>query len=347
MTLQSEAIMKGEDPKSFIPKQIASMLNSSLDVTGVTVDYQKDMSANGSGGSEGKTTTPDQAFSVQNDLGNVHRQFILNPSTNHSLVTDAIIYDQIQDSKNNNQPMGNVSLEEFLQNANVSSALNKSSMYFGDQKINSGDGKKIVIDGSQGFAVTSLPYEIDSEGNYKIKNNLIGNINKSENFIKENKITDESKKKSIYIQNGLTEREYKYIIQGDKSALSPTQVHRFAMFNGHTSEGLMNTPINEDSPFLARTSGGDSDYRNLKEVLETTLNKKSLNDNEKGGVDLQNIFWSNDKVLSGTIFIPVSDDRASVGTSSETTSVSKLSERDILSKKINEGNSSRGIQTNF
>lgn len=342
MTLQSESVMRGEDPKTYIPKQIISMLNSSLDVTGISVDYQTGMDKNGNISSD-KTSTPDQALSVQNDLGNVHRKFVLNPSTNFSLITDATIYDQIHDKSR--LPMGNISLEEFLTGANVSGALIKSSMYFGDQKINPGDGKKIIIDGNQGFAVTSLPYEIDSEGNYKIKTNLIEAISEAKKIIENSKITDENKQKDIYINKGLTEREYKYIIQGDKSALQPTQVHRFAMFTGHTAEGLLNTPINEDSPFLVKVSEGKTNYENLRDALETTLNKKDLNDNEKGDINIKPLFWFNDKIISGTIYIPVSDDRTSVGVSSENTVVPKLTTSEILSKKVVEQNPTGGIRT--
>ena len=342
MTLQSESVMRGEDPKTYIPKQIASMLNSSLDVPGISVDYQTGMGKNGNMSGD-KTSTPDQALSVQNDLGNVHRAFVLNPSTNFSLITDATIYDQIHDQSK--LPMGNISLEEFLKGANVSGALIKSSIYFGDQKINPGDGKKMIIDGNQGFAVTSLPYEIDSEGNYKIKTNLIEAISEAKKIIENSKITDENKQKDVYINKGLTEREYKYIIQGDKSALQPTQVHRFAMFSGHTAEGLLNTPINEDSPFLVKVSESKTDYENLRDALETTLNRKDLNDGEKGDTNIKPLFWFNDKIISGTIYIPVSDDRTSVGVSSENTVVPKLTTSEILGKKVVEQNPTEGIKT--
>ena len=242
----------------------------------------------GTGSSSG-TDTP---AAVQFLLGNGYQQMVEFNIGNSQSVKTLGRFGILQDTNKHN--LGQGSTLQDVSTSQFGPILDLDKATFGGSRLNTSGYSHIILNNSDCVGV-DLPVKRDLSGNYVPDFQQLANIEKAEEQISNNNITDPNKINQIYQQYGLPN---KFDSNGN---IITRNYRRFAAIQATLDSKALkgNNPIN-----MNEVSEADDSER---ELFIETMQKSGNKD-----YDLSDGFlwsdWGKDKLYKGTIFIPVRED---------------------------------------
>lgn len=272
---------------------IANFLNSQTnnyvkqDITPLTGKTAKD--ANGNTGGKGGTDTP---ASVQFLLGNGYSEVVDFNIGNSQSVKALGRFGILQDKDKNN--LGQGSTLQDVSKSQFGPILDLDKATFGGTRLTSGGYSHIILNNSDCVGV-DLPVKKDLSGNYVPDFQQLASIEKAEEKIQNNKITDPQQINKIYEEFGLPN---KYDSNGN---IITQNYRRFAGIQVILDSKALRggTPIN-----INEVSEANDEEREL--FIEEM--KKSGNKDYDLSDGILWFSWGRDKLYKGTIFVPVRED---------------------------------------
>ena len=272
---------------------IANFLNSQTDdyvkqdITPLTGKTAKD--ANGNTGGKGGTDTP---ASVQFLLGNGYSEVVDFNIGNSQSVKALGRFGILQDKDKNN--LGQGSTLQDVSKSQFGPILDLDKATFGGTRLTSGGYSHIILNNSDCVGV-DLPVKKDLSGNYVPDFQQLASIEKAEEKIQNNKITDPQQINKIYEEFGLPN---KYDSNGN---IITQNYRRFAGIQVILDSKALRggTPIN-----INEVSEANDEEREL--FIEEM--KKSGNKDYDLSDGILWSSWGRDKLYKGTIFVPVRED---------------------------------------
>lgn len=290
-----KAVLKANaDLQDVKPDKILEMLitsgdstTQSIKFTPVTGKAAKDSNGNSKGGSG--TNTPS---SVQFLLGNGYQQLVEFNIGNSQSVKALGRFGILQDVNKHN--LGQGSTLQDVSTSQFGPILDLDKATFGGSRLNTSGYSHIILNNSDCVGV-DLPVKKDLSGNYVPDFQQLSKIEKAEEKISNNNITNTDRINQIYREFGLSD---KYDQNGN---IITQNYRRFAAIQVTLDSKALkgSVPINGNE-----VSEADDVEREL--FIETM--KKAGNKD----YDLSDGFlwssWGKDKLYKGTIFIPVRED---------------------------------------
>lgn len=285
--LQVNSEMQGISPDALI----ASMVGSTLDS-----DYKFEVDAvtgRGSKNSNGKTTEgTDTPASVQFLLGNGYQETVEFNIGNSQSVKALGRFGILQDKEKNN--LGQGSNFQEVSKSQFGPILDLDKATFGGTRLVSSGYSHIILNNSDCIGV-DLPVKKDISGNYVPDFQQLAIIEKAEEKIHNNKITNPQQINQIYKELGLPD---KFDSNGN---IIPQNYRRFAgiqvILDSKALKGGL--PINTNEV----TEADDEERELFIEEMKKNGNKDyDLSD----GILWSS--WGRDKLYKGTIFVPVRED---------------------------------------
>ena len=285
--LQAHADIQQVNPSILIQSLLYSQMNVTDDLQFTAVSG-KGSDGNGNGGSKSGTDTP---ASVQFLLGNGYQQMVEFNIGNSQSVKTLGRFGILQDKEKNN--LGQGSTLEDVSKSQFGPILDLDKATFGGSRLTSGYSH-VILNNSDCVGV-DLPVKLDSNGNYVPDFQQLSTIEKAEEYISNNNITDKRQINKIYSKYGLQPKfdSNGNIIQHNYKRFAAIQVilDSKALKNGAPKN------INEVQ------EADDAERELFIESMKRLGNKD---------YDLSNGFlwssWGKDKLYKGTIFAPVRND---------------------------------------
>lgn len=334
--LRATSAAGGIDPEKGAFKLIQDMITSTVNITDETkVDYDSTQSKElnervngktGSGGSEDKEGIAiSQSLMITSGKG-VPSSYQLNTGTNYTISVDGE-YFQTPTTKKDNEPIAkSMTLASLLTDTSIAGTVNPGSVYIGSQKLTESDFSKVVYDNSGGFMTTFLPYKKDSSGNKVPDFGALEELSKVKDEIKNKGTISDIEKRKIYEQHNLS--EYYIMSEVDPQAINYNVIAPFLIFNGITSNdseyGV--SGIDTKDKYL---SVNDSRYKGVQtSTFENVMSESLSTSGKPKSVSISNIYNSigigGDDIISGTVYIPLSEDKLSVYSVNKAFKIPKL-----------------------
>ena len=287
--LQVHADVQGISTKDMLQTLIGSQMSeeSRIEFDAVTGKAAKD--ANGNSKSGNGTDTP---ASVQFLLGNGYSEMIDFNIGNSQSIRVLGRFGILQDKEKNN--LGQGSNLQDVSKSQFGPILDLDKATFGGSRLNSNGYSHIILNNSDCIGV-DLPVKKDISGNYVPNFQQLSLIEKAEEQIQNNKITDPQRINKIYRDLGLPD---KFDSNGN---IIPQNYRRFAgiqvILDSKALKG--GTPINVNEI----SEANDEERELFIEQMQKDGNKDyDLSD----GILWSS--WGRDKLYKGTIFVPVRED---------------------------------------
>lgn len=285
--LQVNSEMQGISSDALIASMVGSTLDSSykFEVDAVT--------GRGSKNSNGKTTEgTDTPASVQFLLGNGYSEVVEFNIGNSQSVKALGRFGILQDKEKNN--LGQGSNFQEVSKSQFGPILDLDKATFGGTRLVSSGYSHIILNNSDCIGV-DLPVKKDLSGNYVPDFQQLSIIEKAEEKIHNNKITNPQQINQIYKELGLPD---KFDSNGN---IIPQNYRRFAgiqvILDSKALKGGL--PINTNEV----TEADDEERELFIEEMKKNGNKDyDLSD----GILWSS--WGRDKLYKGTIFVPVRED---------------------------------------
>ena len=287
--LETHAQLQGTSLNQMLATLVSSNISTTHDISfdAVTGKAVKDANGNSKSSKSG-TDTP---ASVQFLLGNGYQQQVEFNIGNSQSVKALGRYGIIQDVNKHN--LGQGSTLKDVSSSQFGPILDLDRATFGGSRLNTSGYDHIILNNSDCVGV-DLPVKMDSSGNYVPDFQQLSTIEKAEEQISNNKITDFNQINKIYQNFGLPP---KFDSNGN---LMTRNYRRFAAIKVTLDSKALKGgfPINQNEVQEA----DDSE----RELFVETMKK----DNKD--YDLSDGFlwtsWGEDKLYKGTIFVPVRED---------------------------------------
>jgi len=302
--------------------------------------FQKEMTDSLSSGS-GSSKKPDETeLSQLEALANGRivkgRQMLLSPSDSKIAISAyAQSYGAPVDKNGNIVPQTN--LQQLLDKADFGKIVDKSSIYFGDQKVRDIDINKILWDGTSQVNRVILPFTIERDGSFKPDFESHTRFEEFQKFLDDfpdiTSIQKLEKAKTLGLDVIYDEKTGRYIY-------NPDSVMSFIVMTGYSSSKTM--PLDEDSRWLYHLTRPEG--REVTDYYDTQINygegfstksKKPANEAKS----------SRGTMYKSTIFMPIPDERLAIYQSNNEL-VPTSNYRDIYNQAIAKRNQN-AIKTNF
>lgn len=302
--------------------------------------FQKEMTDSLSSGS-GSSKKPDETeLSQLEALANGRivkgRQMLLSPSDSKIAISAyAQSYGAPVDKNGNIVPQTN--LQQLLDKADFGKIVDKSSIYFGDQKVRDIDINKILWDGTSQVNRVILPFTIERDGSFKPDFESHARFEEFQKFLDDfpdiTSIQKLEKAKTLGLDVIYDEKTGRYIY-------NPDSVMSFIVMTGYSSSKTM--LLDEDSRWLYHLTRPEG--REVTDYYDTQINygegfstksKKPANEAKS----------SRGTMYKSTIFMPIPDERLAIYQSNNEL-VPTSNYRDIYNQAIAKHNQN-AIKTNF
>lgn len=302
--------------------------------------FQKEMTDSLSSGS-GSSKKPDETeLSQLEALANGRiiegRQMLLSPADSKIAISAyAQSYGAPVDKNGNIVPQTN--LQQLLDKADIGKIVDKSSIYFGDQKVRDIDINKVLWDGTSQVNRVLLPYTIEQDGSYKPDFESQERFEEFQKFLNDfpdiTNVEKFEKAKTL----GL---DVTYDSQTGNFVFNTNAVKPFIIMTGYASSRVM--PLDEDSKWISHlpTEQGKeiTDYYDTQINYGESFSTKS----KKPANEAKSSRWS---MYKSSIFMPIVDTKiATYQSNNELVPTSNY--RDILNQAIAKRNQN-AIKTNF
>lgn len=286
--LKVNSELQGMSEDSLIKLMIGSELDedSKLEFTAVTGKAAKD--TNGGSG-KGGTDTP---ASVQFLLGNGYSEVVEFNIGNSQSIKALGRFGILQDKEKNN--LGQGSNFQDVSKSQFGPILDLDKATFGGSRLNSSGYSHIILNNSDCIGL-DLPVKRDISGNYVPDFQKLSLIEKAEEQIRNNKITNPQQINEIYRNLGLPDKfdSNGNIISQNYKRFAGIQV----ILDSKALKGGAPVNVNEIS------EADDTERELFIEAMKKDGNKD---------YDLSDGFlwssWGRDKLYKGTIFVPVRED---------------------------------------
>lgn len=204
---------------------------------------------------------------------------------------------------NSKETWGNAKLSEVLSNSTIS-AGNKENMYFGNKKIDPQDVNRLMYLDDHGVSFAYMPIKGDGSPNLGI----MENIQKAEDKIKEEGITEPIQQREIYSEfqvAGYYNMLHGTIGDRDKMVnsgmIKPFYMVHAAAVN---DDGFWGVSKDYSNPYVTKVT----DFGTFKNMADEALNK-GLN-GKPGEIDIDDPWlfkWMKDDIYEGVLYIEASD----------------------------------------
>jgi hypothetical protein len=315
--LRATAASQGLDPEKGAARLIQDMMTSTMSTTTSTqVAFDKEQTDRLSGDDaagkpEKETIDLDQSALIVSGRG-TPRNYALNQGTTRTITIDGEYY-QTPDDKSGEPLNRSMTLQNLFQNTKIAGTVNVGSVYMGDQRLSEAEFDRVVY-ANNGFLTTTLPYKTDAEGNKVVDLNTLEAIAQVKDEIKQHGYSAPIDKRRVYKEHGID--QYYDSMETEDAPINEAILAPFLVFNGLTSD---------ESDF------GIKGFKTSK-YLQIDDTKRSIYERAidtdmfegKGKVDTSSTLgFGGGDIISGTIYIPITDDQISVYCRNKSTKIPK------------------------
>lgn len=306
--LRSKAAINGLDPNEGALTLLTSYIQSKTNTTSKhQIDFDdtltKAIKGEGAAGSSGKEElSPIDMLQRGMHDPNALEMIKFNPGTTFQYETIGTRLPYLN-KLNSKETWGNAKLSEVLSNSTIS-AGNKENMYFGNKKINPQDVNRLMYLDDHGVSFAFMPVKGDGSPDL----DLMERIQKAENKIKEEGITEPIAQREVY--NEFQVSPYYNMLHGtvgdrDKM-ISSGMVKPFYMVHAAAvnDDGFWGVNKDYSNPYVTKVT----DYGTFKNMANEALNKGL--DGKPGEIDLDDpwVFkWMRDDIYEGVLYIEAAD----------------------------------------
>ena len=340
-TLRVKTAAEGGNPNS--KTEVLNLLGLALTEHtshSTEIDYQKEISdtllGSGSGSKKPDETPLSQLEALANGRIIESRPMLLSPADSKvAIKAYAQSYGAPVDKDGNIIPQTN--LQKLLDEADIGKIVDKSSIYFGDQKVRDMDMNKILWDGISQVNRVILPYTIEIDGSYKPDFESQKRFEEFQKFLNDfpdvTNLQKLEKAKTLGLDVMADEQTGKLIF-------NPEKVMPFVVMSGYASSRTM--PLDEDSEWIShlpKDQGKEiTDYYDAQINYGEGYSTKS----KKPANEAKSSRWS---MYKSAIFMPILDEKiATYQSNNELVPTSNY--RDILNQAFAKQNANT-IRTNF
>lgn len=228
-------------------------------------------------------------------------------------------------------------LQQLLDKAEIGKIVDKSSIYFGDQKVNDIDVNKVLWDGVSQVNRVLLPYTIEIDGSYKPDFDSQRKFEEFQKFLDDFTDITNVQKLEKARSMGL---DVIYDEISNSFRFREESVMPFIVMNGYASSRVMD--IDEDSKWLSHLSTEQG--KQITDYYDTQINygEGFSTKSKKPANEAKSSRWS---MYKSAIFMPITDTKiATVQNNNEL--VPTQNYRDILNQAVAKRNRSN-MTTNF
>ncbi len=281
--------MEGVD--NLIKNLVTSKLSSTTKLEFSPKNKKSESKSKSEKGIDGLDLSPAQM--LQRGYGE-RETIIIQNSTSTGLKIEAV---KMPITKNGNDTIGSCTLED-ISRSQYGGILDFTNASIGGQIIPFEGRNNVAVDGTKIYSMY-LPINQDefySTGNIVPDIELIDKLNRVNQIIKEQQITDVAEINAIYEEEGLPT----YLT--NTGAVIPTSYRRFGVLNGTVINRAFgpNTEMLKDNKFLK-----EIDNENL---INGAIDIMNHGRDSKNKIEFDGGWFGNDVMYQGTIFIPISND---------------------------------------
>lgn len=312
--LRATSAAQGVDPEAGVLELIESMVSS-------THTYSSDTKLNfestqtkaldeksGSSGSSGTDHNITQSVIIVNGEGSTRGDFVLNMGTNHMMKFDDVQFFQTPHDKKNNTQIGqSMTLQDLLTETQLAGIVDPGSVYMGNQKITEDQFDNIVYNNNDGFISVYIPFKM--EGGHKVPDfETLKNLSKAQDEVEMlPKGSTRQEKMIIFDRHGVGQ----YFQMVDSKNVDERLVSKFIVFSGITSTdneyGIGR--VKDDLLSIDRASVRPDQVGIFQQVINRPTTAGGKPSNKKINTWYERIGILSDKIISGSVFIPISQDR--------------------------------------
>jgi hypothetical protein len=321
--LRATSATQGLDPEKGAYKLIQDMMTSTVDITNEDkVDFDKEQTdrAGGDDGGSGEKESLNLEQSVLMASGRgVSKEYALNTGTENQIVIEGEFYQTPFDKQN--KPINrSMTLQKLFTDTQVAGIINPGAVYIGDKKLSESEFGNVVYDNKNGMMITSLPYKLDGEGNKVVNLTAIESIAAARDEIKLRGLTLGMEKEKVYEEYGV--KDYYNMMEVSNSITNNKLMTPFLMFSGITTD---ESDYGIDG-FDSKSRYLEVDGPHKSAQISTFESAVTADTKSAKPIDARGSWFFNiggGEVITGTVYVPLSDDQISIYSSNSLTRIPK------------------------